>query len=164
MEAIGNLIASIAKLGGLGILLILYIISIKLHMRLFRHWLEKRTTSKISLYIFITFFLTGICFFGSGLIALFTLSAKYEKERKKIYERVSMSPSDAGVDELMDFIKKYSINNTPNDWNQVRAVWFRCNESPNVTTEKKKELKNYLMLQGLRMHYKEAEVIDNYKR
>ncbi len=163
MGIIGEFLALIGKLMSLAVFLVLYIISIKLHMKLYRHWLEKRTNAKISLYIFITFFLTGICFFGSGLIALFVLSAKYEKERKRIYEKVSAAPSNEGVDELMNFIKKYTINNTPHDWNQVRAVWFQCNESSNVTTEKKKELKNYLMLQGLRMHYKEAEVIDNYK-
>lgn len=53
--------------------------------------------------------------------------------------------------------------NHPNAWNKLRSVWITLNESSNVSTEKKKQLKQLLMLQGLTMHYQDAKIIDNCK-
>lgn len=85
-----------------------------------------------------------------------------EEKRKTLYNEVSLNPSNEAVDKLKYFIEQNGCIDTPKNWNQLRAVWVSINESPNVRTEKKKEIIQFLRLKGLTMYYKEAEVIDNY--
>lgn len=85
------------------------------------------------------------------------------KERDALYSKITVSPSNQAADELIANIQKYGCENNPNAWNKLRSVWITLNESSNVSTEKKKQLKQFLMLQGLTMHYKDAQIIDNCK-
>ncbi len=99
-----------------------------------------------------------------GPIAYISVSIKLGKERGKLYNEVAAMPSDDRVDDLITYINKHGCVNDPQSWNQLRAVWFAINESPNVTTQKKNEVKSFLMLRGLAMHHNDAKVIDNYGR
>ena len=86
-----------------------------------------------------------------------------ENEYSTFYNRIASNPSDAAADELIAFHTKRICINEPMYWNKLRAVWFAFNESSNVTTAKKTQLKNFLMLKGLNMHHNDAQIIDNYK-
>ena len=70
---------------------------------------------------------------------------------------------DENVDFLIKDIEMFGCTNHPNAWNKLRAIWMTANESSNITTDKKKQLKQFLMLKGLTMHYQDSKVIDNYK-
>ena len=88
------------------------------------------------------------------------------KARKKIhnmYNSLINSPDNDGVDKLIAFIKKKGCVNTPNYWNRLRNVWYSCNKSSNVSTNKKEELLNILMLNGIRLNNEDKQIIDNYK-
>lgn len=95
-------------------------------------------------------------------ILLIRKSKKVEDEYSAIYDKVALNPSDAAADELIAFHTKKICINDPMSWNKLRAVWLAVNRSSNVTTEKKTQLRDFLMRKGLTMHYKEAEIIDNY--
>lgn len=109
------------------------------------------------------FFLTLPLFFV-GFFAIIGATVQIRKEKDALYSKITISPSEQAVDELIANIEKYGCVNDPNSWNKLRSVWITINESPNVSTEKKKQLKQYLMLQGLTMHYRDAQIIDNCKR
>ena len=126
----------------------------KLYMRLLR----KRNIAGV----FGVFFLTGLIYF-IGFFALVGAVTQLGKERNLFFARIAASPSDQTADELIAYIQQYGCENHPNAWNKLRSVWITINESQNVSTEKKKQLKQFLMLQGLTMHYQDAQIIDNCK-
>ena len=126
----------------------------KLYMRLLR----KRNIAGV----FGVFFLTGLIYF-IGFFALVGALTQLRKERDRLFARIAMSPSDQTADELIAYVQQYGCENNPNAWNKLRSIWITFNESPNVSTEKKKQLKQFLMLQGLTMHYQDAQIIDNCK-
>lgn len=126
----------------------------KLYMRLLR----KRNL----VGVFAVFFLTGLIYF-IGFFALVGAVTQLGKERNLFFARIAASPSDQTADELIAYIQQYGCENNPNAWNRLRSIWITFNESPNVSTEKKKQLKQFLMLQGLTMHYQDAQIIDNCK-
>lgn len=126
----------------------------KLYMRLLR----KRNIAGV----FGVFFLTGLIYF-IGFFALVGALTQLRKERDRLFARIAMSPSDQTADELIAYVQQYGCENNPNAWNRLRSIWITFNESPNVSTEKKKQLKQFLMLQGLTMHYQDAQIIDNCK-
>ena len=126
----------------------------KLYMRLLR----KRNL----VGVFAVFFLTGLIYF-IGFFALVGALTQLGKERNLFFARIAASPSDQTADELIAYIQQYGCENHPNAWNRLRSIWITFNESPNVSTEKKKQLKQFLMLQGLTMHYQDAQIIDNCK-
>ena len=126
----------------------------KLYMRLLR----KRNL----VGVFAVFFLTGLIYF-IGFFALVGALTQLGKERNLFFARIAASPSDQAADELIAYIQQYGCENHPNAWNRLRSIWITFNESPNVSTEKKKQLKQFLMLQGLTMHYQDAQIIDNCK-
>lgn len=99
-----------------------------------------------------------------GPIAYISVSVKLSKERALLYSEIAAMPSDKRVDELIAYINKYGCVNDPQSWNQLRAVWFAINDSSNVTTEKKNEVKSFLMLRGLAIHHNDAKVKNNYRR
>ena len=101
--------------------------------------------------------------YGLGIFAAFGAVVQIRKEKDKAYKKITVLPSDSAADELIATIKKYGCENKPNEWNKLRGVWITINESPNVSTEKKKQLKQFLMLQGLTMHYQDSKIIDNCK-
>lgn len=108
---------------------------------------------------------------GSTLVAFIAALSKVKKiskslmsDRDAIYERLSLDPTVEDINSLTEFIKKWGCINEPNEWNKLRAVWLSVNESPNIPTEKKTEFKKFLMLKGLTMSHKDAEVIDNCKK
>ena len=98
-----------------------------------------------------------------GFVALGKYLYNFTKLRTSIYTETSKNPTIENVDKLIDFADSYTMLNQPKYWNQLRSVWFAVNESSNVPTNKKKELKQVLMLKGLTMHHNDAQIIDNYK-
>ena len=139
---------------------LIYIGAVKLQIMLFTHWFKKKGKGKIQAYLFFTVFTFWFCF--TGMIAQIIVYNKFEKKKTKLFKEVSAIPSDSNVDKLIDFLDHSIFDDKPNNWNQLRAVWFAVNESPDVTTTKKKQLKQFLMLQGLTIHRQDAEIIDNY--
>ena len=112
--------------------------------------------------VFAVFFLTGLIYF-LGFFALAGALTQLRKERDRLFARIAMSPSNQTADELIAYVQQYGCENNPNAWNRLRSIWITFNESPNVSTEKKKQLKQFLMLQGLTMHYQDSKIIDNCK-
>ncbi len=126
--------------------------------RLYMRLLRKRNL----VGVFAVFFLTGLIYF-LGFFALVGALTQLRKERDQFFVRIAASPSDRSADELIAYIQQYGCENHPNAWNRLRSIWITFNESPNVSTEKKKQLKQFLMLQGLTMHYQDSKIIDNCK-
>ena len=89
---------------------------------------------------------------------------KFKKVLKAKCELASKSPDDSSVDAFLDYVKQWGFYNHPEQWNQVRGVWFIINESSNVSTAKKKELRDYLIINGLKLHNSEKQIIDNYSK
>ena len=135
-----------------------YVLFYKPLKRLYIRLLRKRNLAGV----FGVFFLTGLIYF-LGFIALVGALTQLRKDRDRFFARVATSPSDQTADELIAHIQQYGCENHPNAWNRLRSIWITFNESPNVSTEKKKQLKQFLMLQGLTMHYQDAKIIDNCK-
>lgn len=148
---------------GAGIIIfgVIYYFAVKLQMRLFEHWAKKGKGTTASIYMIVTMFTFWMCL--STLFAYICFSSKLDKNRNKIYETLAQNPNDTNVDMLVQDIEKYGCANNPNAWNKLRAIWMTVNESSNVSTDKKKQLKQFLMLKGLTMHYQDAKIIDNYK-
>lgn len=86
---------------------------------------------------------------------------KQAKLEKIAYGNLETSQTNENVDEFIKVILKYGVLNQPTTWNRVRGIWFMVNESPNVTTEKKTELRNLLVSKGLRLTPNERKIIDN---
>lgn len=135
-----------------------YVFFYKALKRLYIRLLSKKNAAGV----FAVFFLTGLIYF-IGFFALVGAQAQMRKEKDALYSKITVSPSNQTADELIANIQKFGCENTPNAWNKLRSVWVTLNESSNVSTEKKKQLKQFLMLQGLTMHYKDAQIIDNCK-
>mgnify|MGYP006956019727 FL=1 len=108
------------------------------------------------------FILTGLIYF-LGAFALAGAKTQMAKDKDKLFSKIIAAPSNQATDELIAHIQQYGCENHPNAWNKLRSVWITINESPNVSTEKKKQLKQFLMLQGLTMHYQDSKIIDNCK-
>lgn len=135
-----------------------YVFFYKALKQLYIRLISKKNTAAI-LALFI---LTGLIYFV-GAFALAGAQAQIAKDKDKLFSKITASPSDQTADELIAHIQKYGCTNEPNAWNKLRSVWITINESPNVSTEKKKQLKQFLMLQGLTMHYQDSKIIDNCK-
>lgn len=142
------------------ILILLWLLALFLQYKLF---LTIKKYKYIELYIFVSFLLTVVCFFGSGLIALFLYRFKFEKIRKKTFDYIIKNTDSNAPDTLMKYINSYGIFNEPESWNQLRGVWFAINESSNITSSKKRELRDFLTTKGLRLVGNDKNVIDNYK-
>ena len=135
-----------------------YVLFYKPLKRLYMRLLRKRNL----VGVFGVFFLTGLIYF-LGFFALAGALTQLRKERDQLFARIAVSPSEQTADELIAYIQQYGCENHPNVWNRLRSIWITFNESPNVSTEKKKQLKQFLMLQGLTMHYQDSKIIDNCK-
>lgn len=115
---------------------------------------------KLAFVVFaISIIMTFVPFPAYGLYTL-----KFKKVLKTNCEMVSKLPSDSSVDVFLNYVKQWGFYNHPEQWNQIRGVWFIINESSNVSTYKKKELRDYLMTNGLRMNNSEKQIIDNYSK
>ena len=132
-----------------------YVLFYKSLKRLYIRLISKKNIAGI----FAVFFLTGLIYF----LGFFALAGALTQLRDQLFARIAVSPSDQTADELIAYVQQYGCENNPNAWNKLRSVWITINESPNVSTEKKKQLKQFLMLQGLTMHYQDAQIIDNCK-
>lgn len=86
---------------------------------------------------------------------------KFKKILKTNCEMVSKSTDNASVDRFLKYLKQWGFCNEPQQWNQLRGAWFIVNESSNVSTAKKKELRDYLIINGLRLNNSEKQIIDN---
>ena len=100
--------------------------------------------------------------FFASMIAYGMYSVKFKKVLNKNCKKVSFEPNDNSVDVFLNYVKQWGLYNHPEQWNQVRGVWFVVNESSNVSTIKKKELRDYLIINGLKLHNSEKQIIDNY--
>ena len=98
------------------------------------------------------------------IVAFICASAKFNKERDSIYSALTRSPDNENVDALIDFLERNGCENSPNAWHKLRGVWFACNQSSNITTDKKQELQTYLMLKGLYLNNEERRIIKNYSK
>ena len=99
------------------------------------------------------------------IFVILILKIKKKKEKYySMYQMIAANPTNETVDMLIDFHTKNKCIDEPNCWNRLRAVWFAINESPNVTTAKKEQVKKFLMLNGLTMHHKDTIIIDNYAK
>lgn len=111
----------------------------------------------------IVFFITLIPF---CVIPTFIAAGLYESKFKKVLkancEMVSKSTDNASVDRFLNYLKQWGFCNEPQQWNQLRGAWFIINECPNVSTAKKKELRDYLITNGLRLNNSEKQIIDIY--
>ena len=96
------------------------------------------------------------------IVAVMLLNNKFLKMRDTVYNNAINNSCDASVDELITYLNKYRCEDRPNAWHQLRGVWFAINESPNVSTEKKRQLKTLLLTKGLYLHKEEGQIIDNY--
>ena len=151
-------------MGSMGVIVlgVLYFFAVKLQMKLFMHWAKKGKSTAITIYMIVTLFTFWLGF--STLFAMILTSARIDKQRNKVYDTLVQNPSDENVDLLIKDIEMFGCTNHPNAWNKLRAIWMTVNESSNITTDKKKQLKQFLMLKGLTMHYQDAKIIDNYRR
>ena len=140
---------------------VVYYFAVKLQKRLFLHWAKKGKSTAITIYMVVTLFTFWLGL--TGLFAMILASAKIDKQRNKVYDTLVKNPNNDNVDMLIKDIETYGCTNHPNAWNRLRAIWMTVNESPNVSTDKKKQLKQFLMLKGLNIHYQDAKIIDNYK-
>lgn len=97
------------------------------------------------------------------LIAFGLYTAKFKSVLKTNCDMATKSPEDNSVDVFLDYVKEWGFWNEPQQWNQIRGVWFIINESSNVSTAKKKELRDFLIVNGLRLNNSEKQIVDNYK-
>jgi len=99
----------------------------------------------------------------SFFLALYKCKRTMTKETEPL-KGIEYAPTEPLVDKYMELIEKYGIDNTPQSWNKVRGIWFVVNESPDIPTEKKRILRNFLMTKGLRLVGNDKNIIDNYKK
>ena len=104
----------------------------------------------------------GYIFLGIIVYAIYA-EVKSRKRIHNMYDSLINSPNNEEVDRLITFIKKKGCVNTPNYWNRLRNVWYSCNKSSNISTNKKEELLNLLLLNGIRLNNEDKQIIDNYK-
>ena len=152
---------AIFKTLSLVVYVILFIPLVKIEVKLLEK-IHRKTKSfqTVGICGFILFaFITPIINF----VALIRYHNKYGKLRDSIYKEVSKNPTTQGIDKLIDFVENYNLENKPQYWNQLRGVWFSINESSQVPTDKKRELRDFLTTKGLRLVGNDKNVIDNYK-
>jgi len=97
------------------------------------------------------------------LVCVLIAEIRTRKYIQNMYNSLINSPNNEGVDRLIAYIKKKGCVNQPNYWNRLRNVWYSCNKSSNVSTNKKEELLNLLLLNGIRLNNEDKQIIDNYK-
>ena len=107
--------------------------------------------------VFAVFIIIGVIVYA--IIA----EVRTRKYIHNMYNSLINSPNNEGVDKLITYIKKHGCVNKPNYWNRLRNVWYSCNKSSNVSTNKKEELLNLLLLNGIRLNNEDKQIIDNYK-
>ena len=115
---------------------------------------------RAGIYMIVTIF--ACWFFGSTWLAYGLYLAKYTKIRKKKFEKIAFSVNNDSPDELKKYIKAWDLQNDPKSWNELRGVWTIINESPNVSADKKRDLRDFLIIKGLRLTGIDKNVIDNY--
>ena len=98
------------------------------------------------------------------IIAMFLASNTFAKERENIYRLLIHTPNNANVDMLINHLEKHGCPDSPNAWHRLRGVWYACNQSSYITTNKKQELQTFLMLKGLYLNNEERKIIDNYTK
>lgn len=84
---------------------------------------------------------------------------------QNMLEDMAANPTDEKVYAFMNYLNTECdgrFANNPKNWNRIRGLWFVVNESPNVTTNVKKQFRDWLMLKGLRLVGDDKKVIDNY--
>jgi len=156
---IGSLIMGLAS-----VLLVLLIPIYIIGMAVLQYFLAVKYDDK-KIIIFVVFLILN---FPGCIVCAIIYSLIYQhklnKSREEIFAKLTTSPDDTVVDEYIVHLNKYACEDTPNAWHQVRGVWYACNNSANVTTEKKKELLTLLLLKGLYVTDKEKQIIDNYSK
>lgn len=115
---------------------------------------------KAGMFFFLFFFLSPI----GTIVAWIYAGVKENKDRDKLYGTLIKNPNNENVDKLIAYIEQYKCADNPNAWHQLRGVWYACNQSPNITTNKKQELQTFLMVKGLYLSKEEKQIIDNYAK
>ena len=111
-----------------------------------------------AVFCFAFFFFAPIGF----IVSLAYAGVKEKKDRDNIYGVLIKKHNNENVDKLIAYIEKYKCADNPNAWHQLRGVWHACNQSSNITTNKKQELQSFLMLKGLYLNNEERKIISNY--
>lgn len=106
--------------------------------------------------------------FFISLITIFLLPAyiyayrKYSKQRDGEIDSLAAletAPNEMLINKYMELMTKYC---EPQNTDKARAIWIIVNESSAITTEKKREFRNFLMTRGLNLVGNDKNVIDNY--
>lgn len=145
------------------IIIISFVPLVKFEMKLME-LIHKKTKyfQNISLFFVLGFFVPFILL--QTIVAAVKYGKKWEKSRESMYNIASNQPTTENIGKLIDFIETYGCENRPECWNMLRGVWFSINENSTVPTDKKTELRNYLMSKGLRLVGNERNIIDNYAK
>ncbi len=110
--------------------------------------------------------LCGISIFillGFALVPTFYWSNKYGKKREAEFYYIANNLNNNSVDRFIKYINEWGCVNKPDAWGQLKGVFRIVNESSNISYNKKKELRDCLMLNGLKLYNNEMNIIDNYK-
>lgn len=116
---------------------------------------KKQNYAFVVMCVLFPVFIIGIPAYG-----IYTL--KFKKVLKAKCEMVSKITDNGSVDMFLNYVKQWGFFNHPEQWNQIKGVWFIVNESSSVSTSKKKELRDYLITNGLRLNNSERQIIDNF--
>ncbi len=141
------------------LIIVIYLLAIYLQYKLFNTKYFKNIENNNSLLLLLLMFVT----FGATIFAWNKAYKKREQKRVEMFNQATLTPSNENVNNLIDYINEYGLENKPQEWNKLRGVWFAINESPNVSTQIKKQLRDFLTTKGLRITGKDKEVINNHK-
>ncbi len=110
---------------------------------------------KVEIVIACTFWL-GVPFISWGCYLI-----KINNKRKKEISHLVKNLNNQSVDTFINYINEWGCFNHPNAWGELKGAWRIANESPNISYNKKKELRDCLMLNGLKLYNNEMNIIDN---
>ena len=120
---------------------------------------KKRST--YSLIAWLTIFIYPIFVLPAYLLASRKVSNPARELGKNVWNEIQVAPTEELVDQFIELTNKFGIKNEPVYWNKVRGIWFIVNDSPEISTAKKTQFRNFLMAQGLMLVGKDKEVNDN---
>lgn len=151
-------------LGSIGVLSILLVIGLFVgHYKLLVFLKKPHTVKGVAMISFvILIFLTG----PIGLLMVpinyyWLYQSKYNKIRKQEINYLVNTLSDSSVDRFINYIKTWGCDNKPDAWGELKGAWQIVNESPNISYEKKKEMRDCLMLNGLKLYNNEMKIMQN---
>ncbi len=129
------------------LIFILFIIPYKIMMSL-------KKEKKAEIVITCTFWL--LIPFASWGCYLININRKRKQEIEKLVKNLN----DDAVSGFINYIDEWGCFNHPTAWAELKGALRIVNESDKVTSEKKTQLRNSLMLNGLKLHGSEMNIIN----